>query len=317
VWEAPKDLARRQVLADVLLERGDPRGEFISLQLAGASRDRQRTLLKAHGHAWLGALDDVVEWKKSPPVFEQGFVTEVTLRAVKQGQFNLVKDAEEWATVRRVRQGLQRFSKTMRSLEDAGPVTLEALKAAGREKKEVQLPSLRSLEVWAGPDQAADALERLARMPRWVALHFAEWGPTRELRDSLPRLADLKGVERFRFVTHELGVTTALLGQTGLGWLPRDVKRVELRADDQLLVLERDRKAWSVDLVDLAPVSPNPREWKEALAEFGWLRPTQVRLLTRNDADQPEVKEVAHLARRFDLPVVTVPLEEVPADLAW
>lgn len=318
VWEAPKDLARRQVLADALLERGDPRGEFISLQLAGASPARQRALIKTHGHAWLGALADVIDWKRASPVFEQGFVSELSVLAVKPGQFNLVKDAVEWATVRRVREGLQRFSKRMRSLEHAGRVPLDAIKAAAREKKEVSLPSLRSVEVTAGPDEAAEVFERLARVPPWVALNFPEWGPTRALRDALPRLADLKGVERFRFSAQELSVMPALLGQTGLGWLPRDVKRLELRGDeDQLFVLERDRKAWSVDLVDLARLALRLDDWKDSLAELTWLEPTQVRVLTRREVEDPDVQKLAQLARRFELPVVTVELAEVPADLAW
>jgi hypothetical protein len=302
------------VLADALLERGDPRGEFISLQLANTSPQRQRALIKAHGHSWLGVLDDVVDWKKAPPVFERGFVSELSVLDVKPGQFNLVRDAPEWATVRRVRRGLQRFGANMRNLEDAGRVKVDAIRAAAREKLPLEL---RSVELAAGPDEAADALERLEHMPRWVALSFAEWGPTRELRDALPRLADLRGVERFRFSAFELALMPALLGQTGLGWLPRDVKRVELRHADQLLVLERDRKAWSLDLVDLSPVTPRLSDWRSALAELGWLKSTHVRLLTRNDADHPDVKELEHLARRFEQPVVTVQLDEVPEELAW
>ncbi len=313
VWEKPRDLARRQVLADVLLERGDPRGEFISLQLAKASPDRQRALLKAHAHAWSGALEAVLDWKHGPPAFEDGFISEVSVLAVKPGQFNLVRDAEDWATVRRVRQGLQRFGKHMRSLEDAGRVRLEAVKAAVREKIPLHL---RSIELLAGPDEAADVLETLEHMPRWVAL-FLEWGVTRDVRDALPRLADLQGVERLRFSSRELPVMVALLGQTGLGWLPRHVKRIELRRDAQLMIFERDRKAWSLDLVDLSRTAPRLIDWKEALVELSWLHPTQVRLLTRHDVESVEVKELEHLARRFELPVAASMLTEVPEELAW
>ena len=259
IWAEPRDTARRQVLADVLLERGDVRGEFISLQLAGASPKRQRSLLKAHGREWLGALVGVVDLKDEAPVFEGGFVAEVTVRAVRQAQFLLVADAPEWATVRRVRRGLKRFSKAMVGLEDSGPVSLDALKGLVRD----ELPlALRSLEVAAFPDDAVDQLEKLARPPRWLALHFGIFEPTRELRDALPRLGDLPGLERLRFSTEAAVVMPALLGQMGLDWIQRAVTRVELRDDERLIILERDRRSWSVNLVDLTPAGPMPWRWR-------------------------------------------------------
>lgn len=56
----PDDDAPRQVLADLLIERGDPRGEFIALQLQlEHGRDvsmaaRADELLKAHAREWVG-----------------------------------------------------------------------------------------------------------------------------------------------------------------------------------------------------------------------------------------------------------------------
>jgi uncharacterized protein (TIGR02996 family) len=53
----------RLVYADWLSERGDPRGEFIALQLAKgdeAAARRASALLRAHQGAWLGALDGVL-----------------------------------------------------------------------------------------------------------------------------------------------------------------------------------------------------------------------------------------------------------------
>jgi uncharacterized protein (TIGR02996 family) len=70
VYDAPQDSSRREVLADALLEQGEARGEFISLQLDGASRSRKRAakLLKRHRQAFLGPLADTVvpgtdEWQ--------------------------------------------------------------------------------------------------------------------------------------------------------------------------------------------------------------------------------------------------------------
>src|SRR5262249_13551816 len=63
----PDDLATHMAYADLLSEQGDPRGEFIQVQLAledpscsAASRrklqQRERELLDLHEHEWLGEL---------------------------------------------------------------------------------------------------------------------------------------------------------------------------------------------------------------------------------------------------------------------
>ncbi len=71
----PSNDEPRHVLADLLMERGDPRGEFIQLQLAQAAGDRsERTkgrlkiLLGRHGRQWLppGVRED--------STFERGFL---------------------------------------------------------------------------------------------------------------------------------------------------------------------------------------------------------------------------------------------------
>ena len=63
VYASPDADEPREVLADALQEAGDPRGEFIALQLREARgdtsaelRDRAQTLVKEHGKAWLGPL---------------------------------------------------------------------------------------------------------------------------------------------------------------------------------------------------------------------------------------------------------------------
>lgn len=314
IWAAPRDLARRQVLADLLLERGEVRGEFISLQLAGASPKRQRALIKAHGREWLGSLADVVDLKDEPPVFEHGFVAEVSVKAVRQAQFLLAGDAPEWATVRRVRRGLQRFTRAMLGLEDAGPVKLDALRALVREEVPI---ALRSLEVAAFPAEVVEALSQLPSPPRWLALHFNTWEPTRELRDELPRLVELSALERVRFSAEAPEVMPALLGQMGLEWVPSHVTQVELRDQERLIVLRRDRRAWSLELVDLEESSPSSVRWKDLLSNLAWLRPSSVRLSVRCEVDEDSVKDVEHRARRFGLPVVTERISGVPGELCW
>lgn len=83
VTAAPASDSARLVLADALTERGDPRGEFISLQFAEAAgeltlgrRERMARLLAAAGPAWFDGLAREV----SPTaVFAKGFLSEVRL----------------------------------------------------------------------------------------------------------------------------------------------------------------------------------------------------------------------------------------------
>ena len=67
--EDPDDLATHRAYADYLQEQGDPRGEFIQVQLAledpGKTADerqalqaRERDLLAEHRRDWLGSLAD-------------------------------------------------------------------------------------------------------------------------------------------------------------------------------------------------------------------------------------------------------------------
>jgi uncharacterized protein (TIGR02996 family) len=81
VLEAPDDDRPRRVYADWLLERGDPRGDFIALQLASAERPegpsefepRAAALLAEHRAAWLGPL------AMGAARFERGFLEVLSL----------------------------------------------------------------------------------------------------------------------------------------------------------------------------------------------------------------------------------------------
>lgn len=82
VYAAPNDDAPREVLADLLLEQGDPRGEFISIQLreargqaTPAEVERARALVKQHGKQWLGSLRPAV----SKAEFRRGFLWSIEL----------------------------------------------------------------------------------------------------------------------------------------------------------------------------------------------------------------------------------------------
>jgi uncharacterized protein (TIGR02996 family) len=93
VYAAPVDDAPRAVLADLLQEKNDPRGEFIALQLANDPKASK--LVKAHGKTWLGALGPVLT---ADVEFRRGFP------AVGRTKFRHQADAEKfgalpaWAT---------------------------------------------------------------------------------------------------------------------------------------------------------------------------------------------------------------------------
>lgn len=137
VYANPYADAPRAVLADHLLEAGDPRGEFITLQLAKqrgalshAATRRERQLLEAYEQVWLGQLAHVVmpmttEW-------ERGFL--LSAQARLHGE--TVGDPR-WGTVMRLRllapdhaRPLELTGGTMTALlelTDATPTCLDVL----------------------------------------------------------------------------------------------------------------------------------------------------------------------------------------------
>ncbi len=71
----PAELSSRRVIADQLLERGDPRGELISLQLGAGNKSRELELLAEHGKRWVreaGIIGMACE-------FRRGFIEYVRL----------------------------------------------------------------------------------------------------------------------------------------------------------------------------------------------------------------------------------------------
>lgn len=80
VYKNPADDGPRQVLADWLIEKGDPRGELIALQLRPRATPmtpqqaaRERSLLHAHWKKWAGPL--APHLMRTGLVFERGFLT--------------------------------------------------------------------------------------------------------------------------------------------------------------------------------------------------------------------------------------------------
>lgn len=91
----PDERSGYEVYADWLAERGDPRGEFIQVQLAlelaedPALRERERELLKAHEADWLGHLDWLVRVRAR---WRRGFVERIEVLTAYQS----TEPAQAW-----------------------------------------------------------------------------------------------------------------------------------------------------------------------------------------------------------------------------
>ncbi len=140
VAEHPTDLERRAVLADRLQQAGDPRGEFITLQLAEetpAIRRRIAKLLEVHADAWTGPLPGVDRsWRE----FERGFLVAAHVELYPE-QLARSLDRPEWATI-----------ETLSVSGTAGDV-------AGLVAR---MPALRC---FAGPRWAVDAIVKAGGIP--------------------------------------------------------------------------------------------------------------------------------------------------------
>jgi uncharacterized protein (TIGR02996 family) len=100
VYAEPEADAPRLVYADWLTEAGDPRGEFITLQIARAGRPeqpasaRETALLERHGRAWAARLDPLLGPDRA---FQRGFLEAA---AIEQPVVEpSVAALPEWATL--------------------------------------------------------------------------------------------------------------------------------------------------------------------------------------------------------------------------
>lgn len=111
VWSKPEDDAVKHVVADALMEKGEPWGEFIALglKLAGKPKDkaalqkRADTLLNKHAQVFGGPISFIAT--RDHWLFEKGFLVELWAdrSQVPRRRWDDAAGAKHWATVRTLR----------------------------------------------------------------------------------------------------------------------------------------------------------------------------------------------------------------------
>ncbi len=164
----------RQVLADFLVECGDPRGEYIALSLAGsldadaaARRDR---LLDEFRTTWMSPLDRVV-----PEVcarFERGLLAHVEVYADTPESCDLVRNAPAWRSVETLRYlpgSRPLLDHSMTALREVGPVASTDLDTIVNAKTPWAIESLH-VAIYDFRDREARALLAATNLPRLRSL---------------------------------------------------------------------------------------------------------------------------------------------------
>ncbi|MDQ3340463.1 MAG: TIGR02996 domain-containing protein [Myxococcota bacterium] len=193
----PDDDGPREVLADALLEREDPRGAFIHLQLRDArgaldetERKQMASLQRKHEKTWLGDLGRCTKLR----AFRRGFIEEAELL---QGA---AADAATWkrvaadpivATIRTLHKGsaseeLYRsfvFSPAMRLLREMDVPSTAMLRAIPRRIEHIKLSGGLTKDALAAIDEVVrkTGATRLSfevrKPPADVLAQLADWEP--------------------------------------------------------------------------------------------------------------------------------------------
>ncbi len=175
VYANPTDMGPRSVLADLYLQRGDPRGAFMAAgiaELRGGDASGQHKLQRRHEAAWLGALDAVLG---APRTWRAG----VLVRAVLQGGRVPWPPRQEWRLIEELRladpAAWDRLTpEAFPSLRVVGPIPTRALPAA---QQSPLLPQLDALYVTLPTVLTAldrDAIESFPDRAKLVVT--ADWG---------------------------------------------------------------------------------------------------------------------------------------------
>lgn len=235
VYASPSDDGPRLVLADFLLEHGDPRGELVALQLArrdgrldaeGAAREEE--LLEAHGRTWAGSLAPLLKWGVgSKTRFERGFlaVADSILTAFDNADVRL--DEPSWATIERLQgywprallygaplRGLRRLDllhDEIVGLAARGVVFPNAVELSTNEPLAAPeallavLPALRTLEIMFVRGPLVEDVAALARLPL-TRVEVSRWIEDDERTSAMPFDALVAGVRALPATVPEIAL---------------------------------------------------------------------------------------------------------------
>jgi uncharacterized protein (TIGR02996 family) len=188
IYADPEDDGPRAVYADHLTESGDPRGEFITLQLqktlTAAQKKRMSALLAKHERAWIGPLEPVIA--KEDVAFRRGFLSGCKVKLRNDMDVRKYGSDPSWATVEILRFGGTRFAyqpyssqawgawhvgPEMKSLRDVNLLDDASLATLLDAKTPLRIERLAG-RIWAGFGK--DVLGRLAKTDRLPDLRAIE-----------------------------------------------------------------------------------------------------------------------------------------------
>jgi len=342
IYDAPDDDAPRLVYADALLERGDPRGELITLQCRLAQREdrelrkREQELLEAHGKQWLGELAPVV---MAGYRFERGFLAECRVENRHLDRIRKLVGHRAWSTVRNLAGSAAiALHPVMRSLRTLAFVSYEARnhEELADSWSDLLLGTERAIEVlrYSGIQSDRhweDALEhnhsvRPGVQGRWVHVPQTEELAALSKCTALPRLRELIVVEDPELVAAALLASPviqrlAVLGivfdsrdeRSPMRWFAaalRDAPVATLRFElgpsfhTTTLQLERGARGYERVAMEVGPTSRS--NWSEALVDEA------IGLL---DALPPSVREIRIATRRQTDPKQLARLRSAVAQL--
>ncbi len=170
VYANPDDDSARLVLADALTERGDPRGEFISLQCAAAPErhgHRVQVLQRKHWRHWLGELPAV---QSNDLQFHKGFVSHAVLQPA-----GLASDSRQWATVESLKvlhhpNPLELWAPHLTRLKSISNLDAVALQMFVKGPMRNRLSALEFLGPWTMPDREQEERSLILVLTRFQKL---------------------------------------------------------------------------------------------------------------------------------------------------
>lgn len=232
VYERPDDDGVREVYADALLEVGDPRGEFMTLQfkrargetLTLAETKQEAALQKKHVKEWLGPLYDVLYTTHLE--FRRGFLYGAQIRPVGKA-IPAARNHPAWSTVRELNMStggtnergtsliLQPNARRIRVLTNIVYLVLDELAASPGEGRELEVLDISWLPLGDGEGEYGEVATRAWKatlagtaFPKLKELRFGyEASGHLEALDALWASPLVKRLERVRFFSQTYGAS--------------------------------------------------------------------------------------------------------------